>query len=280
MPKEIYITARKAGYANLGYGPLLEPGGAAIPGNHTIEMERGTTIGGTVKTRDGKAVSGATVIITASAATLAPDWSYVPEVKVPTDAEGRWRYNEMPSGWSSVYIRVTHPEYVPTFMQRDFPTPSDFMLKARKAETILDKGVALAGRVVDDRGRPVAGAEVALGADRRNRHRNFPSALTDAGGRFRIGQVPAGTQTVTAQSPRRAPELADVVVAPGMKPVEFRLGPGHPIRGRVVNSASRPRPSRFACSSITRADSPRRTRKRSPARRSSPSTPGDASRGS
>ena len=35
--------------------------------------------------------------------------------------------------------------------------------------------------------------------------------------------------------------------------------------GPTAGSASRPRPSRFACSSITRAASPRRTRKRSPA---------------
>ncbi len=46
--------------------------------------------------------------------------------------------------------------------------------------------------------------------------------------------------TVTAQSPGRAPELADVVVAPGMKPVELRLGPGHLIRGRVINPEGKP----------------------------------------
>ena len=241
LPKEIYITARKAGYANRGYGPLLEPGGAAIPGDHTIEMERGVTIGGTVKTRDGKAVGGATVIIMARAgADSSPDWSYVPEVKVTTDTEGRWRFNEMPTGWSFVYIRVTHPDYVPTFMQRDVPKPSDFLLKAKKAEMILDEGVALAGRVVDDQGRPLAGAKIGLGADRRIRHSGFPSVSTDAEGRFRFGHVPSGTQTVTAQSPGRAPELADVVVASGMKPVEFRLGPGHLIRGRVVNPEGKP----------------------------------------
>ena len=139
LPKEIYITARKAGYANRGYGPLFEPGGPAIPGGHTIEMERGVTIGGIVKTRDGKAVAGATVIVMARAgADSSPDWSYVPEVKVTTDTEGRWRFDEMPSGWSFVYLRVTHPDYVPTFMQRDFPRPSDFLLKAKKAE--IDPG--------------------------------------------------------------------------------------------------------------------------------------------
>ncbi len=139
-----------------------------------------------------------------------------------------------------MYIKVTHPDYVPTFMPRDFSKPSDFLLKAKKAETILDLGLALAGRVADEEGRPLAGARIGLGADRQIMQRGFPSALTDAEGRFRFGQVPAGTQTVTAQSPGRAPELADVVVAPGMKPVEFRLGPGHVIRGRVVNPEDRP----------------------------------------
>ncbi len=90
-------------------------------------MERGVTIGGIVKNRDGKAVAGATVIIMARAgADDSPDWTYVPEVKVTTDAEGRWRFGEMPSGWSSVYIRITHPDYVPTFMQRDVPHAERF----------------------------------------------------------------------------------------------------------------------------------------------------------
>jgi hypothetical protein len=59
-------------------------------------------------------------------------------------------------------------------------------------------------------------------------------------GDLRFGHVPSGTQTVTAQSHGRAPALADVVVAQGMKPVAFRLGPGHLIRERVVNPKGKP----------------------------------------
>jgi RNA polymerase sigma factor (sigma-70 family) len=241
LPKEIVITARKAGYAVRAYGPLLEPGGPVIASDHTIELEHGTTIGGTVKSRQGKAVAGATVIITARAgADSSPDWTYVPDAKVTTDNEGRWHYDEMPSGWSRVSIGVAHPDFVPTLMQRDVPAPSDLLLKAKKAEMILEEGVALSGTVVDREGRPLAGARIGLGADRRIMQSGFPSALSDAEGRFRFGHVPAGTQTVTAQSPGHAPELADVVVAPGMKPVEFRLGPGRVIRGRVVNPQGKP----------------------------------------
>jgi RNA polymerase sigma factor (sigma-70 family) len=241
LPKEIYITARKVGYADRAYGPFFEPGRHAIPRGHTIEMERGVTIGGIVKNRQGQAIVGATVIIMARAgAGGASDWSYVSEVKVTTDAEGRWRYGEMPTGWESIYLRVTHPDYVPTFMQREVPKPSDLLLKARKEETILEEGVALAGRVVDDRGRPIAGAKVGLGADRLIMQRDYPSVATDAEGRFRFGHVPTGPETVTAQALGRAPERADVVVAPGMQPVELRLGPGHLIRGRAVNPQGQP----------------------------------------
>jgi RNA polymerase sigma factor (sigma-70 family) len=74
LPKVIYITARKLGYVNRAYGPLLEPGGAMIASDHTIEMESGVTIGGVVKARDGKALTGATVTIMARAgADSSPD---------------------------------------------------------------------------------------------------------------------------------------------------------------------------------------------------------------
>jgi len=129
LPKQIAVTARKAGFANRSYSPFLEPGGHAIPSDHTIDMERGVTIGGVVRSHDGKAVAGAEVTIMARAgADTSPDWSYVPE----------------------------------------------------------------------------------------------------------------GTLTVTAQAPSRAPEMADVIVAPGMNPVELRLGPGHLVRGRVVNRQGKP----------------------------------------
>jgi RNA polymerase sigma factor (sigma-70 family) len=241
LPKEIYVTARKTGYATRAYGPLLEPGGAAIAGNHTIEMERGVAIGGSVKNRAGQGVVGATVHVSARAgADNSPDWTYVPDVKVTTDTAGRWRYDEMPSGWSRVYLQVTHPDYVPSFMQRNVPTPSDLLLKAKKAELIIDDGVALTGRLFDDHGQALAGATVGLGADRQIRERGYPSVTTDGEGHFRFGHVPAGTQTVTAQSTGRAPQFMDVVVAQNMKPVEFRLGPGHLMRGRVVDPEGKP----------------------------------------
>src|SRR5262245_54833526 len=137
----------------------------------------------------------------------APDWTYVSEAWEPTGTDGRWHFDEMPSGWAYVYLRVSHPDHVPSSMQHDFPQPSDFLLKARRAEITLDDGVALEGRVVDDQGRPLANARVGLGADRRVGQRFFPDTATNAEGRFRFPHLPAGTLTVTAQARGQSPEL-------------------------------------------------------------------------
>jgi hypothetical protein len=197
----------------------MEPGGA-IPSNHTIELERGTSIGGIVKRRDGRPISGAAVIIMARAgADDSPDYSYIHEASMTTDAQGHWTFNAMPSGWSRVYLRVTHADYVATVMQRDIPMPNDIELKAQKAETILDEGVAVSGRVLDDRGQPIVGTTVGLGADRQIMEREFPSVAADAEGRFRFGHVPPGTHTLTAQAPGRSPELFDVVLVTIREPL-------------------------------------------------------------
>ncbi len=241
LPNSVAVTARKAGYANRGYSPFDEPGRPAIPRQHTITMEPGRAIGGIVKDRAGKAVAGATVIITAGAGAInSPDWTSIPDIQVKTNADGRWHFDEMPSTWEFVFLRVTHPDFVPTFMTANLPTPSDSSLRSRRAETILEVGLPITGRVLDDRGRPIAGAKVGLGADRRIWSRDYPSVVTDAEGRFRFDHVPRGVQTVTAEAPGRSPELLDIPVEAGMKPVEFRLGPGHILRGRVGDPKGQP----------------------------------------
>ncbi len=88
-------------------------------------------------------------------------------------------------------------------------------------------------------GRPIAGARVAMGSDLRGLEA-VPEAVTDAEGRFVLHNVPRGSIILTAQAQGRAPDLKWVNPGPEMSRVEFRLGPGHTIRGRIVDAHDRP----------------------------------------
>ena len=235
LPKEIYIKAHKPGYADRSYA-LDNVRRRGIPSNQTIELDpRDVDRRDRERPRRRMACSAATVIINARAgADDSPDYSYVHKASVTTDAgvagptpAATWLEQRVPEGRSPRLRRDRHAA-------GHTRLPSDVLIWCRKAGTILDEGIAVSGRVLDDRGRPIVGATVGLGADRQIWKANSPSVTTNAEGRFRFGHLLPGTHTLTACSGTR-PELADVVVAPDMKPIDFRLGPGHSLRGRVVD---------------------------------------------
>ena len=66
------------------------------------------------------------------------------------------------------------------------------------------------------------------------------SPVTDAFGRFHIGNALPRETVVTAQAAGYAPEMQPLNVQPGLAPVELRLGPGNTIRGRVVDREGHP----------------------------------------
>jgi RNA polymerase sigma factor (sigma-70 family) len=101
------------------------------------------------------------------------------------------------------------------------------------------QGIAVSGSVIDEEGRPIAGARVARGSDLRGQA-NVREATTDADGRFVIGGIPAGALVLTAQAPGHAPDLKTMTAEPGLAPAEFWLESGHTIRGRIVDAHDKP----------------------------------------
>ncbi len=63
---------------------------------------------------------------------------------------------------------------------------------------------------------------------------------TDADGRFVMRGIPRGSVILTVQARGHAPDVKWVNPGPEMSGVEFRLGPGHTIRGRIVNAHQKP----------------------------------------
>ncbi len=97
------------------------------------------------------------------------------------------------------------------------------------------QGITVTGRVLDEAGQPIGGARVARGSDLRGQE-TVAEATSDATGRFAMQSVSPGELVLTVQAPGHAPELMSLRAGPGMPPVEFRLGRGHTILGRIVDA--------------------------------------------
>jgi uncharacterized GH25 family protein len=109
------------------------------------------------------------------------------------------------------------------------------------ARVALRRGAALAGRVIDDRGQPVAGARVvyhgasdwSVQADER-----LDGAVTGDDGRFRFDAVAAGSVRVDARHPEHAPGSSRIVTLDGVTAVdgvEVVLIAGAAVTGVVVD---------------------------------------------
>ena len=201
-----------------------------------------TTTGGLVRDENGRPIAGASVRILGSCEN--PDTKDFADfdLKVKTDTQGRWTCSELPKSWTWINVLASHPDYIDTLVDGHFDSPTTEQLRGQSVVTMLSRGVPIQGRVVDERGEPLAAARVGLGADRRIGQRFHPSTTTDADGRFKFGAVvPAGVQIMTAQAAGHAPLLKQITVAgPAPVTVEFRLGSAQSFRGQVVDPRGKP----------------------------------------
>jgi hypothetical protein len=157
-----------------------------------------------------------------------------------TDAQGRWRADVIPNGFDPgpLQLAFEHPAF--TTQYETFPPESGSFpgpLRGLNAVTVIRKGVAVQGRVVDAGGKPVSGAAVVVHQVRGIMRRDLK---TDGEGRFRAeGLEPRPTQFVI-QAAGHASMVETLTLRPGQPPVEFRLKPGRPLRGRAVDASGKP----------------------------------------
>ena len=234
------VTARKDGLAPIrvdlrrASAPEIE-----LPRSYTLAMARASSIGGIVRDEDGHPVAGASATVQqTSPEDRVAELIDLNDVSTRTDQEGRWHIDLIPEGFElgSLQVTFSHPDFLEPFASSLLPsraTPEQ--LRNRSAVIILHRGISVTGRVMDRDGRPLAGASVRLG-DR------FwsPAVQSDADGRFRFRSAPAGDTFLTVQAAGRAPEARSVRLHGDLQPIEFRLGPGRTIRGRVADSQQRP----------------------------------------
>jgi hypothetical protein len=102
----------------------------------------------------------------------------------------------------------------------------------------MKAGVAVAGRVTDAGGKPIAGADVKQGRDRWGS--SFPMTKTAADGSFRFPHAEPGEMCLTMQAKGHAPATQTITIEGAREDLLFALPPAQQLRGRLVDAAGRP----------------------------------------
>ncbi len=197
----------------------------------TLRLRKGGVVEVVVTDRDGgKAVEGAAVELRAPLA-----WRGV------TGADGVATLRGVGSVWAPV--AVTARGFAPAAVMMS--TSGDPLAPVRVAVT-LGRGAAVAGRVIDDGGKPVAGARVtaALASE------PFPvidprkdGVVSGADGAFTLPALAAGTYRLMASDASHAAATSTPFVVDGVSPrhgFELVVTAGGVIKGVVTDGAGQP----------------------------------------
>ncbi|WP_406694276.1 carboxypeptidase-like regulatory domain-containing protein [Singulisphaera sp. Ch08] len=191
--------------ANLGWAAVVVPKGITVIDNrlvaHGFTPEDGIVIEGTVTDLATKQPIAATMRLQRVEPQDKGGYHYPVVAKAKADAQGHWVRKHVPAGWLRVIVEADgYAPRVAGFAQFDEqPRWQSFACG-------LARLAAVSGRVVDEAGKPLEGAEVRLGNVQAESGGRYESPLestvrTDAEGRFRAEQIPVGTASVWVNKP-------------------------------------------------------------------------------
>ena len=232
----------------------LDPRNPMIPARMVIALLPGEeTLGGTVRNEEGRPIAGVRVVL----------WGYLGEKKEPhelaymvdtfTNSQGEWRCRNYRKT-TFAYLYLSHPDYVSDddFQPRVHGHPEKGKaVHARRPGLkslrdfsdvqVMVRGIAISGKVVDERARPVAGAEVGR---LESKHLNsfssdIPRTTTDAQGRFSFPHVRPGEYALQVKAKGHAPELKSITAGTSTS-VIIVLPPPHVLSGRFVDTRGKP----------------------------------------
>jgi uncharacterized GH25 family protein len=229
--------------------------GTAVPAEYVFRLESAGAAGGRVVDEQGKPIPGAKVqvMLPGQPKTANGDgrvrystWLAERNDAATTDAEGRWRIDNVPNHPQvELSLLITHPDYVSDEHWRQVDkvgSATTAALRQQTATVTLTRGVIVTGRVTDPAGQPIKDAIVIHGDDSyfSSTPCKFP---TDADGRFRLPALAPGQTTLTVVAAGWAPQLRRVNLQAELPPQDFRLGPGKPIRLKIVDPIGKPLPN-------------------------------------
>ncbi len=239
-PKAIHLQITKPGYATA----QVQWDEAGIPEEWSARLPKAVTVGGLVKDTQGKPVSGAIVVISGLARDAVGQVVLTEYESVRTEAAGKWSCHCVPAGFDGLNFKLVHPDFMPAEFDQatpDSPTGkvvTKEALLAGTAEMQLQPGTVVEGQVQDERGQPVARAQVVLQLTE-NETTTSRSLETSAAGRFRFVVTVTGSGRLIADAAGFAPKhfaLPPLEGQPAIDPVTFTLAKGRTVQGRVVDA--------------------------------------------
>jgi protocatechuate 3,4-dioxygenase beta subunit len=230
------LTARKAGLPEADSGPLK--GTAGTTERVALQFVRGTWLALRTEDAAGRALAGVKVEVIRVDAPR-PGGNRVVRIGVgeagpepvavgTTDHEGRLTLAALPPG--GVSVRLALPGYVPRETPATLPAEGlDLGLQ------VLEPGVTVSGRVLDERGQGVADAELRAAATP-VRFLGSRLGTSDAQGHFVIADQPRTGELLLEASGERVVSAGPTKVAlPPAGPVEVRVRQARVLEGRVVD---------------------------------------------
>lgn len=226
------VTGRKAGYVPATLSQVQLPS----PDSVRLVLETAARVSGNVKSDQGDPVAGAVVV-------AGPADSALPAAmtgeQTQSDGSGAFALDHLSPG--RITLRA---------MAKGYTSLQPVVLDVRKGESVdgvelvLGRGAAIEGTVLTPTGQPATSARVTV------RHATTPdqlmaieiagSARTNGDGRYRLEGVATGPQTLIATQEGYLRGLRDLDVRPGENRLDFRLGEGASVSGRVVDEGGRP----------------------------------------
>ncbi len=217
-----------------------------------LTLEAGAAISGTVVGPDGRPIEGATVWFEADlrkamqsggAFVIHSNMMGGPgDRSVETDAEGRYRLTGVEPGFGNVVAQADGMTRAKSSSLELAAGQEEFGVHVQ-----LSPGKAIAGRVLDTDGKPLAGAEVSFSGNRSlgsgmmimtsSSGKALDTVETDAEGRFQSKPLDDGAYTVTADAEGFSKKKMRTVVAGG-EPIEIHLSLSGEAIGRVLESGT------------------------------------------
>jgi uncharacterized GH25 family protein len=146
------------------------------------------------------------------------------------DPEGRFHLDNVEAGAASIYVRAHG--YAPQMQSVEGVQPNDTLTGVMFR---MEAGGSVAGRVTNNHGEPMAGAQIYDGPLPQDYERGkTPGAISGADGTYTLDGLATGTVSVSAKLQGYAPTISQVVTSPGQStPLDIVLGAGAGIIARV-----------------------------------------------